>query len=173
MQMSDIIWKWNACCTTTVSTLWICAEIIWIHSAVSEELRWNEIRPRFYPETIQPIDMQMRGVIWKWDVLDSSEAYPLLNSEDFIPNYPAIWQKWSNIENIINLINYANEWRNLKTKCMLHNYSLCSMDLWRNHLNPFGSFGGVAWKRNPAPILPWNNRAYSYMQTRQNMKNLY
>jgi hypothetical protein len=105
-------------------------------------------------------NMQTREVIWKWDVLDSSKDYPLLNSEDFIPNYPAFWQKWSNIENIINLTNYANEWCNLKTKCMLHNYSLYSMDLWRNHLNPFSGFGGVARKRNSAPILPWNNGAH-------------
>jgi hypothetical protein len=35
--------------------------------------------------------------------------YPLLNSDDFISNFPAIWQKLSNIENIINLVNYANE----------------------------------------------------------------
>jgi hypothetical protein len=42
-------------------------------------------------------------------------------------NGPAIWQKLSNNENIINLINYANEWRNLKTKCMLHNYITSSI----------------------------------------------
>jgi hypothetical protein len=51
--------------------------------------------------------MQMRADIWKWDVLDSSKDYPLLNSEDFISNVPTIGQKLSNIENIINLINYA------------------------------------------------------------------
>jgi hypothetical protein len=107
----------------------------------------------------QYIQMQTRGLIWKWDVLDSSKDYPLLNSQDFITNYPAIWQKYSNI---INLIKYANEWRNLITKCMLHNYSLFSMDMWRNHLNPFGSSGGVAWKRNSALILPRNNRAHFY-----------
>jgi hypothetical protein len=60
------------------------------------------------------------------------------------------------MENIINLINYANEWRNLKTKCILHNYSLYS-----NRLNPSSGFEGVARKRNSAPILPWNNRAHS------------
>jgi hypothetical protein len=27
----------------------------------------------------------------KSDVFDSSKDYPLHNSEDFIPNYPAIW----------------------------------------------------------------------------------
>jgi hypothetical protein len=100
---------------------------------------------------INLFNMQVREVIWKWDVLDSSKDYPLLNSDDFISNYPAIWQKLSNIENIINLINYANEWRNLKTKCMLHNYCLYSMDLrFRRR------------KRNSAPILPWKNRAHSY-----------
>jgi hypothetical protein len=36
------------------------------------------------------------------------------------------------------------------------------MDLWRNHLNPSSGFGGVARKRNSAPILPWSNRAHSY-----------
>jgi hypothetical protein len=144
-------------CTATAYTQRSCAEIIWIHPAVLEELHGKEIRHRFYPEA-----MQTRGVIWKWDVLDSSNDYPLLNSEDFIPNYPAIWQKLSNIENGINLINYANESRNLKTKCLLHNYRLCSMDLRRNHLNPFSGFGGVAGKRNSTPILPWNNRAHSY-----------
>jgi hypothetical protein len=72
----------------------------------------------------------------------------------------------SNIENIINLINYANEWRNLKTKCMLHNYSLCSTDLRRNHLNPSSCYGGVVRKRNSAHILSWNNTDHSYMQTR-------
>jgi hypothetical protein len=66
------------------------------------------------------------------------------------------------ISKISSLIRYANESRNLKTKCMLYNYSLYSMDLWRNHLNPFSGFEGVAQKRNSAPILPWNNRAYSY-----------
>jgi hypothetical protein len=71
--------------------------------------------------------MQMSEEIWKWDDLDSSKDYPLLNSEDFISNFPAIWQKLSNIENIINLINYANEWSNLKTKCMLHNYIISSI----------------------------------------------
>jgi hypothetical protein len=71
--------------------------------------------------------MQMREETWKWDVLDSSKDYPLLNSEDFITNYPAIWQKFSNNKNIINLINYANEWHNLKTKCMLHNYIISSI----------------------------------------------
>jgi hypothetical protein len=100
---------------------------------------------------------EVRKVIWKWDVLDSSSDYPLLNSKYFISNYPAIWQKLSNIENIINLINYENGWRNLKTKCMLHNYSLYSMDMCRNHLNPSSVFGGVARKRNSALILPWNN----------------
>jgi hypothetical protein len=45
---------------------------------------------------------------------------------------------------------------------MLHNYSRYSMDLRRNHLNPLGGFGGVARKRNSAPILPWSNRAHSY-----------
>jgi hypothetical protein len=111
---------------------------------------------------MQLIHIQTRGVIWKWDVLDSSKDYPALISDDFIPNYPAIWQKLSNIENIINLINYANVWRNLKTKCMLHNYSLYSMDLWRNHLNPLSGCRGVARKRNSAPNLPWKNRAHSY-----------
>jgi hypothetical protein len=86
-----------------------------------------QILHRFYPETIELIHKQTREVIWKWDVLDSSKDYPLLNSEDFIPNYPAIWQKLSNIEKIIKLINYANEWCNLKTKCMLHNDSLYSI----------------------------------------------
>jgi hypothetical protein len=53
-----------------------------------------------------------------------------INCEDFIPNFSTIWQKLSNIESIINLINYANERRNLKTKCMLHNYpTACSMEL--------------------------------------------
>jgi hypothetical protein len=74
------------------------------------------------------LNMQMREEIWKWDVLDSSKDYHLLNNEDLISNSPAICQKLSNIENIINLvINYANEWRNLKTECRLHNYSLCSI----------------------------------------------
>jgi hypothetical protein len=63
----------------------------------------------------------MREVIWKWDVLDSSNDYPVPNSKDFISDYPSIWQKLSNIENIINLINYANEW------CNLHNDSLYSI----------------------------------------------
>jgi hypothetical protein len=98
--------------------------------------------------SITYLNMQMREEIWKWDVLDSSKYYPLLNSEDFISNFPAIWQKLLNIENIINLINYANEWRNLKTKCMLHNHSLCSTGLRRNHLNPSSCFGGVGRKRN-------------------------
>jgi hypothetical protein len=58
--------------------------------------------------------MQMREVIWKWDVLDSSNDYPLPKSKDFISSYPlaAIWQELSNIETIINLMNNANEWRN-------------------------------------------------------------
>jgi hypothetical protein len=127
--MSNVIWKRNACCTTTAYALLNCEEIIWTHPAVLEELCGNEIRHRFYPETIQTIHMQTKGaVIWKWVVLDSSKDYPLLNSEDFITlNYPAIWQKFSNNKNIINLINYANEWRNLKTNCMLHNYIISSI----------------------------------------------
>jgi hypothetical protein len=127
--MSDEIWKWNACCTTTAYALLLnCEEIIWIHPAISEELCGNEIQHRIYPETIQIIHMQTKGVvIWKWDLLDSSKDYPVLNSEDFITNYPAIWQKFSNNKNIINLINYANEWRNLKTNCMLHNYIISSI----------------------------------------------
>jgi hypothetical protein len=36
------------------------------------------------------LNMQMRELIWKWDVLDSSKDYPLLNSEDSFSNYPAI-----------------------------------------------------------------------------------
>jgi hypothetical protein len=128
MQMSDVIRKRNACCTTTAYALLICEEIIWIHPAVSEELCGNEIRHSFYHETIQTIHMQTKeAVIWKWDVLDSSNNYPLHNSEDFITNRPAIWQKFSNNKNIINLINYANEWRNLKTKYMLHNYIISSI----------------------------------------------
>jgi hypothetical protein len=55
MQMSDVIWKQNACCTTTAYATWICEEIIWIHSAVSEELRGNEILHRSCK----------RGRIWK------------------------------------------------------------------------------------------------------------
>jgi hypothetical protein len=58
MQMSDVIWKQNACCTTTAYSQRICAQIIWIHAAVSEELRGNEILHRFYPETIDLIHIQ-------------------------------------------------------------------------------------------------------------------
>jgi hypothetical protein len=47
------------------------------------------------------LNIQMREEIWKWDVLDSPKDYRLLNSEDFISNSAAIWQKLSNIENII------------------------------------------------------------------------
>jgi hypothetical protein len=57
-------------------------------------------------------------------------------SEDIIINYPAIWQKFSNNKNIINLINYANERRNLKTKCMLHNYIISSI-IPENNTPPF------------------------------------
>jgi hypothetical protein len=61
MQMSDVIWKQNACCTTTAYiNQWICEEIIWIHSVVTEELHGNEILHRSYPETIELIHMQMR-----------------------------------------------------------------------------------------------------------------
>jgi hypothetical protein len=112
------------------------------------------------------LNKQMREEIWKWDDFDSSKDYPLLKSEDFISNFPAIWQKLSNIENIITLINYANEWRNLKTKCMLHNYSLCSFTEPRKHLNPSSCFGGVVRKRNLAQILTSNNTDHSYANER-------
>jgi hypothetical protein len=124
MQMSDVIWKRNACCTTTAYALLICEEIIWIHPAVSEELCGNEIRHRFYPGTIQTTHANERGHDMKMRFI---KGLTLLNSEYFITNYPAIWQKFSNNKNIINLIYYANEWSNLKTKCMLHNYIISSI----------------------------------------------
>jgi hypothetical protein len=52
--------------------------------------------------------MQTKGEIRKWDIVDSLKDNPLLNSEDFILNYPYIWQKSSNIENIIKLLKKSN-----------------------------------------------------------------
>jgi hypothetical protein len=149
MQMSDVIWKRNACCTTTAYALMICEEIIWIHSAVSEELCGNEIRHRFYPETIQTIHMQTKwAVIWKWDGLDSSKDYPRLNSEDFITNYPAIWQQFSN--NKISLTQLIMQMSDVIWKrnacCTTTSHPLSYLKIAHS------GYGGVARKRNIGTI---------------------
>jgi hypothetical protein len=83
----EVIWKRNACCTTTASTLWICAEIIWIHPAVSEELRGNEILHRFYPETIQHSHANERGDV-KMRCLRFIKGLPSTQQWTFHPKLP-------------------------------------------------------------------------------------
>jgi hypothetical protein len=58
--MADVRrWRHRVTSLQVLYTLLICEEIIWIHPAVLEELRGNEIPHRFYPETIQPIHIQI------------------------------------------------------------------------------------------------------------------
>ena len=66
MQMSDVIRKRKVSCTTTPYPLSTCKGIVKIHSAVTEELRGNEILLEISRGTISLIYMQMRQNIKKF-----------------------------------------------------------------------------------------------------------